>query len=175
MGDLLFAISKWLYYSPLNPIAQRISESRLSGWILSWFWAIPIMQTIHILAISATLASILMLNLRVFGLAGHASLEETAHRYTRVLGYSLIFVVITGVGMLFGDTTRNLLNSIFWIKMILLVVSCSIALVYSRSLVRQTAGGVEFASAGAKVTGILLVVMWCTMILAGRWIAYAPS
>lgn len=175
MGDLLFAISQWLYSSPLNPIAQTISESRLSGWILSWFWAIPIMQTIHILAISATLASILMLNLRVFDLAGHATLSETAQRYTKVLGYALIFVVITGVGMLFGDTTRNLLNSIFWIKMILLVVSGLVALGYSRRLVRQTAGGADVATAGTKATGLLLVAMWCTMILAGRWIAYAPS
>lgn len=175
MGDLLFELSQWLYNSPLNPIAERISQSAMSGWILSWFWAIPIMQTIHILAISATLASILMLNLRVFELAGHATLRETAQRYTRVLGWAMIFVVITGVGMLFGDTTRNLLNSIFWIKMILVVLSCSIALAYSRSLVRQTAAGVEIAGTGAKAAGLLLIALWCTMILAGRWIAYAPS
>jgi len=175
MGDLLFEMSQWLYTTPLNEFAQRVSESRLSGIILSWFWAIPLMQTVHILAIAGTLVSVLMLNLRVFGLAGHATLQETAQRYTRVLWWALVFVVITGVGMLFGDTVRNLLNSIFWIKMAVLVIGVVLALGYSQSLARQAAGGGQIASPSIKVAGIVLAALWCVLILAGRWIAYAPS
>ena len=175
MGDLLFELSRWLYTTPLNEFAQGVSESRLSAIILSWFWAIPLMQTVHILAIAATLVAVLMLNLRVFGLAGHATLQETAQRYTRVLWWALLFVAITGVGMLFGDTVRNLLNSVFWIKMAVLVVGIATALGYSRSLARQSVGGGEAVSAATKSTGIVLIALWCILILAGRWIAYAPS
>lgn len=175
MGDFLFEMSQWLYTTPLNEFAQGVSELAFSYWILSWFWTIPLMQTVHILAIAATLMSVLMLNLRVFNLAGHATLQETAQRYSKVLWWALVFVVITGVGMLFGDTVRNLLNSIFWIKMGLLVIGLATALAYTRTLVSQTAGGGNVASGGAKVTGIFLIVLWCVIILAGRWIAYAPS
>ena len=175
MGDLLFELSQWLYTTPLNEFAQGVSESRLSGIILNWFWAIPLMQTVHILAIAGTLVAVLMLNLRVFGLAGHATLQETAQRYTKVLWWALLFVVITGVGMLFGDTVRNLLNSIFWIKMVLLVAGVAMALGYSRSLARQTAGGGQDVSGATKATGIILAALWCILVLAGRWIAYAPS
>jgi hypothetical protein len=175
MGDLLFELSQWLYTTPLNQFAQRVSESRLSGIILSWFWAIPLMQTVHILAIAGTLVAVLMLNLRVFGLAGHATLQETARYYTKVLWWALLLVAVTGVGMLFGDTVRNLLNSIFWIKMGLLVTGVVTALCYSRSLARQGAGGGEIASGATKATGIILAALWCLLILAGRWIAYAPS
>jgi len=175
MGDLLFELSQWLYTTPLNEFAQGVSESGLSGIILSWFWAIPLMQTVHILAIAGTLVAVLMLNLRVFGLAGHATLQETARRYTKVLWWALVFVVITGVGMLFGDTVRNLLNSVFWIKMALLIIGVAMALGYSRSLARQTVGGGQLASAATKATGIVLIALWCVLILAGRWIAYAPS
>lgn len=175
MGDLLFEISQWLYTTPLNEFAQGMSESTLSMWILSWFWAIPIMQTFHILAISATLAAILMLNLRVFGLAGHATLAETSDRYTRVFWWSLIVVVISGASMLFGDTVRNLLNSVFWSKMILIVFALLLAIAYSKSLRRQSATGGEVASGGTKAAGIFLIILWCVIILAGRWIAYAPS
>ena len=175
MGDLLFELSQWLYTTPLNEFAQGVSESKLSGIILSWFWAIPLMQTVHILAIAGTLVAVLMLNLRVFGLAGHATLQETAQRYSKVLWTPLLFVVITGVGMLFGDTVRNLLNSIFWIKMVLLVAGVAMALGYSRSLARQTAGGGQDVSGATKATGIILAALWCILVLAGRWIAYAPS
>lgn len=175
MGDFLFEMSQWLYTTPLNGFAQRISESALSGWILSWFWAIPLMQTVHILAIAGTLVAILMLNLRINGLAGHASLQQTVRRYTRVLWIAIGFAVATGVGMLFGDTVRNLLNSIFWIKMGLLVVGGITVLSFSHSLVRQTAGGIDTVGGGAKATGLFLFLLWTIIILAGRWIAYAPS
>lgn len=175
MGDLLFELSQWLYTTPLNEFAQGVSESKLSGIILSWFWAIPLMQTVHILAIAGTLVAVLMLNLRVFGLAGHATLQETARRYTKVLWWALLFVVVTGVGMLFGDTVRNLLNSIFWIKMVLLVTGVAMALGYSRSLSRQTVGAAPEVSGATKATGIVLAALWCLLVLAGRWIAYAPS
>jgi hypothetical protein len=175
MGDLLFEISKWLYTTPLNGFAQGISESWLSALVVSWFWTIPLMQTVHILAIAGTLIAVLMLNLRVFGLAGHATLQETAQRYTKVLWWALVLVAITGVGMLFGDTARNLLNSVFWIKMALLTLGVTMALGYSRSLARQSVGGGEVAGAATRTAGIVLIALWCTIILAGRWIAYAPS
>ena len=176
MGDLLFEMSQWLYTTPLNEFAQGVSESTLSMWILSWFWTIPVMQTFHILSIAATLAAILMLNLRVFGMAGHATLGENAERYTRVFWWALVIVVISGVSMLFGDTVRNLLNSIFWIKMVLVVVGILLAVGYANGLKRQTvAGGGEAALGGAKTAGIFLIILWCVIILAGRWIAYAPS
>ena len=57
----------------------------------------------------------------------------------------------------------------------LLVIGLATALVYSRTLTSQTAGGGNVASGGAKVIGIFLIVLWCVIILAGRWIAYAPS
>ena len=175
MGDFLFEMSQWLYTTPLNGFAQRISESAFSGWILSWFWSIPLMQTIHILAIAGTLVAILLLNLRMHGLIAHAPLQLTVQRYTKVLWIALGFAVATGVGMLFGDTVRNLLNAIFWIKMALLVVGGITALSFSHSLVRQTAGGLDVASAGTKAAGLFLILLWGVIILAGRWIAYAPS
>lgn len=175
MGDFLFEMSQWLYTTPLNQFAQRVSESTLSEWILSWFWTIPVMQTFHILSIAATLAAILMLNLRVFDKVGHATLAQTAERYTKVFWWSLLIVVISGVSMLFGDTVRNLLNSIFWFKMALVVVGILLAIAYANNLKRHTVAGVDVAAAGAKVSGIFLIILWCVIILAGRWIAYAPS
>ena len=103
-----------------------------------------------------------------------ATLGETAERYTRVFWWALVIVVISGVSMLFGDTVRNLLNSIFWIKMVLVVVGILLAIGYANGLKRQTvAGGGEAALGGAKTAGIFLIILWCVIILAGRWIAYA--
>ena len=61
------------------------------------FWAIPIIQVIHILAISASFASILMINARMFGIAGSSTMAETASRYIRVLWWALVVLVLSGI------------------------------------------------------------------------------
>ena len=179
MGDLLYSFTEWLRSTQLTELALWISETKLTGWVgMTHVGDVPViamLQTVHILAIAGSFASVLMINARVFGIAGHATLAETSRRYTKVLWWALLFVVITGVGMLFGDTVRNLLNSIFWIKMGLLLAGLAMALGYSRSLARQTAGGGQDVSGATKATGIILAALWCILVLAGRWIAYAPS
>jgi hypothetical protein len=175
MMDLLYEFTQWLYGTPLNGFAQSMSETGFSLWLVERFWAIPILQVWHILAIAGSFAAVLMLNMRVFNLAGHATLAETSRRYTKVLWWSLVMVVISGVLMLFGDTVRNLLNSIFWIKMALVVIAILLAIGYSRSLGRHVTTTGDVVGGGARATGIFLIILWCAIMFAGRWIAYAPS
>lgn len=175
MGDLLYSITEWLRSTPLADFALAMSESPLTLWMVTQFWAIPILQVVHILSISASFAAVLMLALRVFGLVGHATLAEASQRYTKVLWWSLAVVILSGGLMLFGDTVRNLLNSIFWIKMILVVVGILSAIAFARNLGRQVTTVGEVVGGGTKATSLFLVVLWCVIMLCGRWIAYAPA
>ena len=174
MGDLLYTITEWLRSTPLADFALEMSEAPLTLWIVTHFWAIPILQVIHILGIAGSFSAVLMLNLRVFNLAGHATLAETSRRYTRVLWWSLGVVILSGVLMLFGDTVRNLLNAIFWIKMILVVFGIVTAILFAKSLGRKFTTGNVVVGGGTKATALFLVILWCVIMLCGRWIAYAP-
>ena len=175
MNDLLYEFTQWLYSTPLNDFAQGMSETPLSLWLVERFMAIPLLQMVHILAIAGSFAAVLMLTLRVFGLAGHATLAETSRRYTKVLWWSLAFVILSGGLMLFGDTVRNLLNSIFWIKMMFVVVGITTAIVFAGRLRRQVTANGEVVGGGIKATALFLVILWCVIMWCGRWIAYAPS
>lgn|SRR5690606_19729038 len=175
MGDLLFSITEWLRTTPLADFALAMSESSFTLWMVTQFWAIPILQIVHILAIAGSFAAVLMMSLRVFNMAGHATLAETSQRYTKVLWWSLAFVVLSGVLMLFGDTVRNLLNSIFWIKMVLVVIGILSAIAFAGSLRRQVTANGEVVGGGIKATSLFLVILWCVIMLCGRWIAYAPA
>lgn len=178
MGDFLYELTDRLRSTALVDFSLAVSEWPFSQWVVSQFWAIPILQMVHIFAIAGSFAAVLMLNMRIFHLAGHASLAETAERYTRVLWWSLGFVILSGVLMLFGDTVRNLINSVFWIKMILVVIGIIIAITFANRLGRQyrtTMGDTEVVSGGIKATAIFLVLLWCAIMFAGRWIAYAPA
>ena len=173
MGDLLYSFTEWLRTTQLVELALWLSETSLSNWIVTNFWTIPIIQVFHILAISASFASVLMINARMFGIAGSSSMADTANRYIRVLWWALAVLVITGFLMIVGEPVRELINPIFWIKMGLVVLGVLAAIWFHRGVLRHVAGGREIVAAD-KATGVFLILLWMVIMLCGRWIAYAP-
>ena len=173
MGDLLFEFTEWLRTTFLVELSLWISDTSLSFWMVTNFWVIPIMQTIHILAIAGSFAAVLMVALRIYGYAGHATLAETAQRYNKVLWWSLVILLITGLGMIIAEPVRELVNPIFWIKMVLIVVGVVLAVWFTRSMRSQLTTG-DVVGGGVRAKAGVLVILWCAIMFAGRWIAYAP-
>lgn len=176
MDDMLFSFTEWLRSTPLTELALRISESRLTEWIgttgVGDVTVIAILQIIHILAIAASFASVLMINARIFGIAGHATLAETSRRYSKVLWWALGFLIVSGLLLIIGEPVRELINPYFWIKMVLVVVGILVAVTFAKRLARRA--DPETPSGGIKATAVALVILWCMIMWCGRWIAYAP-
>ena len=176
MNDLLFEFTEWQRTTQLTELALWMSDTSLTAWIgmtgIGDVTVIAILQCIHILAIAASFASVLMINARIFGIAGHATLAETSHRYTKVLWWSLAVLVLSGSLLIVGEPIRELINPYFWIKMILVVVGVVVAVLVAKRLGRQ--GTTDAVGGGTKTTAIFLVILWCMIMWCGRWIAYAP-
>jgi hypothetical protein len=173
MGDLLYSFAEWLRTTQLVELALWISDTGASMWIVTHFWAIPIIQVIHILAIAGSFAAILMINARMFGIAGSSSMADTANRYIRVLWWSLVVLVLTGIGMIIGEPVRELINPFFWIKMGLVVFGILLAIWFHKGVLKHVSNGREI-SAGDKATAVFLVILWMVIMYCGRFIAYAP-
>jgi hypothetical protein len=173
MGDLLYEFTEWLRSTQLTELALWISDSGMTLWIVTHFWALPVIQVLHILAIAASFASILMINARMFGIAGSSSMAETANRYIRVLWWSLLALVLTGLLMIIAEPVRELINPIFWIKMGLVVFGVLVTIWFHKGVLKHVAGGREIV-ASDKTTAVFLIILWCAIMFAGRWIAYAP-
>src|SRR5687768_2957798 len=100
MGDLLYSFTEWLRSTQLTELALWISDSSLTLLIVENFWVLPVIQCIHIIAIAGTFASLLMINARMFGIAGSSSMAETANRYMRVLWWSFLVLLLSGLAMI---------------------------------------------------------------------------
>ena len=82
---MLQEITKWLAATPLSQTIQKI------------LWIIPMMQSVHILAIAIVLSSVGMIDLRIFGLAGgRGTLQETARRFVPWIWCALVVLAVTG-------------------------------------------------------------------------------
>jgi uncharacterized protein DUF6644 len=174
MGDLLYAFTEWLRTTPVVDFSLWLSDRSMSLWLDTHFWAIPIMQCFHILAISAAFGSILMINLRIYRLAGtDRTFAETERRYVRWIWWSLLVLLISGIGMTIAEPVRELVNPVFWIKMPLVVVAVLVSLWFHHRVMRRLAAG-GTAGPVIKTAALLIIVLWMVIMLCGRWIAYAP-
>ena len=161
----------------LAALASGLAATPLSKLIGDTAWVTPTVQTVHILAIAAIMAAILMTNLRALGVFGREeTLARFSHRYAGWIVGALLVLLASGSLLIVGEPQRSLQNSVFWLKMSCLAVALLATATIHAPLARDEC---FWDSQGRAVVlrglagGSLLV--WAAIIFAGRWIAYAVT
>jgi len=142
----------------LDRFCSWLEQTPLSQAIQSTGWVVPAVQTIHILAIAVVLSSVLMLNLRLLGIVGSDQpLARVTSRFRPVIWWTLPILLATGVVMIIGEPARSLANSVFQLKMLLLLAAIAVTAAFHE---------------GSRIIAVLSLSLWVGIVFAGRWIAY---
>jgi hypothetical protein len=159
----------------MEQISEWLSNTTISQYIANTFWVVPVVQSIHILAISVVMASIGMLDLRLAGFIGREQSMRglTIRFYPWILG-ALAVLLVTGLLMILSEPARELLNWIFWTKMILVIVAVAFTIPV-RSLLEDCRYRELAADKRAiiRACAIISLICWVLIVICGRWIAYA--
>jgi len=160
----------------IQQFAEWLSQTSLSILIQTHnAWVIPTIQSIHIIAIGIVLTSVLMIDLRILGWAGHdQTLRETTDRFGPWLSWALLVLLVTGISMVVGEPVRALLSFSFWLKMFLVAVGTLIAAIlqitlksnehhWEQTLVNRRA---------VRSLAIMTLLIWVGIVILGRLIAY---
>ncbi len=135
----------------------------------------PIIMTGHLTGMALFGGMILMVDMRLLGLA------MRSYSVSDVVGQLRIwkrigFCMVVGCGILLGwsEADKYYPNPFFWTKMTLLSLVIIHSLVFRRSVYRNTAE-LDRAPAmpgRAKLAACLSLVLWAGLVCAGRWIGY---
>lgn len=160
----------------LQQFAEWLSLTSVSVWIQTHYsWVIPTIQSVHIVAIGIVVASVLMINLRILGWAGlDQSLRQTSDRFGPWLSTALLVLLVTGALMVVGEPLRELLSFSFWLKMGLVALGSTLAVLFRITLRNN---GLHWEQTrvkqrGVKSMAILTLFIWVCVIILGRLIAY---
>ena len=157
-------------------LCASIEGTSISNWIQSDSgWFVPAVQSIHILSISAILIGSAMINLRILGIASSDhSLYFVFRRFSPIILMSLVLLLLSGVLMIIGEPARSLANSAFQFKMLCLIGALIILWFVSKGLSRDEQYWQRSASrtANSKALAIISMILWVSIVFAGRWIAY---
>lgn len=154
---------EWLAHTPLSLAIQ-------GHW-----WVIPSLQSVHILAIAATMTAVLLVHLRIVGLF---NTKERCHvvikRFAPWVYRPLPVLALSGALLIVAEPERALTSVVFLVKMLLLLGGLVLMVMLQRRFTRP----LEYQSAGSvwracvAVGAIVSLFFWVGVIFAGRLVAY---
>jgi hypothetical protein len=157
---------------PLRELARALANSGAHDAAVDWLRTVPglppIMQTLHLASIAVVLGTIVVLDLRVLGLAVPSqSPAEMSRRLAPWTWSALPVLLVSGAIFVLARPQRYFTNPMFGIKFALLVPALALtAALYS--VTRRT----DARPAIARVLAVTSLLAWIGVVLAGRWIAY---
>jgi len=128
----------------------------------------PIVQTVHLLGIAVIMSSVVLLDLRILGLAlPSQDVQELARRVMPWVWWTLPVMLLSGSMFVFARPRRYFTNPVFGLKFALLLPAIALAAVLHFVSVRKPDDW------RTKLVAALSLLLWVGVVLAGRWIAYA--
>lgn len=154
---------EWLAHTPLSLAIQGHG------------WAIPMLQSVHILAIAAIMTAVLLVNLRLVGVFNrnercHVVVQQFAPWVYRPLPV----LALSGALLIVAEPERALTSIVFLVKMLLLLAGLVLMTMLHRCFNGSLEYGIETSvgRAGVTVGAIVSLLLWVAVVFAGRLIAY---
>ena len=152
----------------IHQFGDWLAQTGPSQAIQASTWAIPAIQSVHILALGLIFTTGLLLSLRFAGLGLTAQpLAQLAARSMPRIWWLLLLLLVTGGLLITAEPGRTITNQIFYVKMILLAAVILVTL-WLAAVAKRVEKPTGLHVAGAA----LAVLLWGGIIFAGRFIAY---
>jgi hypothetical protein len=154
----------WTWLETL-PLASYIGES---------FW-FPFLESVHVLTGTFLVGSILMVDLRLLGLAANQYPVSRIVREVIPWTYGACAVsVVAGIGLFITRASAYAANPAFQVKIAFLVLAGINMAVFHLMTARNVAEWDHAArpTRGARFAGGCSLLLWIGVMLAGRWVGH---
>ena len=154
----------------LQGVVEKINALPIHETVRDVLWVVPAFQSTHIIAVGIVFFGSLIIALRAMGLAGtYWTLERWHGRLSGWTAGALVALLASGLVLVLAEPERELLNSLFQIKMALVIATALL----SYGIARRFEKNAATVSFGVRLGAILIFLLWAVIMGLGRWIAYA--
>ena len=138
-------------------------------------WFVPLVQTVHIIAIAILLTTVYVISFRLIGITrGAQPLASLAARSAPWVWTALSVLLVSGILLTVTEPARELLNWVFRIKMLMVFLLAVILWIVQSRTRRNPQYWTEspMRRRAARAIGIVFIIVGAGIVTAGRWIAY---
>ena len=159
----------------LLAICQWIQQTQLSISLRESLYVFPIVEGVHVLALTISVGSIMWFDLRLAGLSMRNQSVSDVFGYFKPwmrAGFAIMFA--TGSLLFWSHAVECYASVYFRIKVVLLLLAALNVLIYHVTLDRKIADWdkAPVPPVGARLAGLASLVLWLGVIAAGRVMAY---
>ena len=147
------------------PLAQHIGAT----------WWFPLIESLHVVSITLMFGAILMVDLRVLGLAAnHYSVRTLCRDLVPWSAAALGIASVSGIAMFITRASAHATNPAFQIKMLLMVLAGINVAVFHLVVFRRHADwqSQEVAPVATRFVAAFSIALWIGIMLAGRWVGH---
>ncbi len=150
---------------------HSVTSTAFSQFIQRTHGMIAGIQMVHIICLASVFALGLALALSLAGKGFVSeSLDSLSRRFVPAIWIFVALLLVTGALLIIAEPSRSLPKPVFYIKMALIVLAIIMtSAIAGRARRAQRAGATAPVS---KAIAVVYVLVWCSIIVAGRMIAY---
>jgi hypothetical protein len=162
----------------VSEILASLQATNLANQIRDSLYLFPMIESFHVIGLSMVFGTIAIIDLRLLGVA------STRRPFTRIASDILKWTwlafgltVLTGILMFITNASVYFHNFYFQSKMVLLLLAGVNMLMFELTAGRSVHQWDKDPAAplSAKTIAALSIVLWITIIFAGRWIGFTTT
>jgi hypothetical protein len=155
-------------------LASWLASLPFSRTLRALNWLVPWLQIVHILANGIILSAVVMIDMRVWGVSRSQASIAMARRFQPWIWAGLVLLTVSGILLILYAPRRLLTDVTFQVKMVVmgLAIAATVALLAALRPGRKAWEGSPGGHKLASLIGMLTLVLWVGVTLAGRgrWI-----
>lgn len=159
----------------LHDVAEWLEATSIAVWVKESLYGFALVVAIHIVGLTTSVGTVIWFDLRLLGVSMRRI--PVSHLYRRLMpwilgGFAVMFV--SGGILLAAYATSAFGNLYFRIKVVALVAAGLNAFVYHRVTERHVDRWNEgrLPPMPARAAGLISIVVWAVVIIAGRMMSY---
>lgn len=157
--------SDFLYWIENTEVALFVRQS---------IWLYPAVEIIHIISFAVLVGSAFLFDLRLLGLARKLPVKESVRHFIRWARISFAVALPSGFILFMVDATSIGVNTAFRVKLMLILLAGLNAAVFHLFTLKTVDNWNinKRPPVAARISGILSILLWFSVITCGRLIAY---
>ncbi len=152
--------------------ASALEASALGQGMRSAAWAYPAVNVLHLLGLTLLVGPILLLDLRLLGFGKAFPVLAVSHVLTRWSVAGLLLMLMSGIALFSADAGPLLGNPVMQFKLAAIALAIANALAFRWRWSKRIADWDRAAPVLGKIQLLLSILLWMTIPIAGRMIAY---
>ena len=155
----------------LLPFFEWCETLWLGRAVVGSLWLFPVIEAVHLLALSVLGGTVFLVDLRMLGLGlKNRSTEELWREARPWMIAALAGLIATGIPLFLSEPTKCYYSDAFWVKM----TTLPIALIFAFTIrAHATTDSVRNTARRQALVGALSIALWVTVAAAGRWIGFS--